>query len=246
VSLDGDAAVWDTASGAPIISFKSHYDRVNSISFSPDGSKIATSSHDQTTRVFNLKGECLCTLNQTYPVNTSTFSPDGTKLLTASDDGTARVWDAAVGNPIAPVMGHGNVVNSAFFNSDGQWIITASWSGAKIWDVKSGLEMNMLMEDGNRVEKAMFSSDSSHVLTLSEEGRATVWFIAADEDQPPDLCELEGQIWNGLFINNSDKPLPMEHRIYVEKYNQWIEKASAHARECRYPHANTWLYIHHL
>lgn len=64
------------------------------MTFSPDGTKVATASGDKTARIWDVQtgapiGE---SLRHDSAVTHVAFSPDGTKMVTASDDRTARVW----------------------------------------------------------------------------------------------------------------------------------------------------------
>ncbi|KAG2745329.1 WD40 repeat-like protein, partial [Suillus brevipes Sb2] len=70
---------------------------VNSVSFSPDGTRIVSSSSDQTIRLWDTAtgqpvGEPLW--GHTHAVNSVSFSPDGTRIATGSRDSTVRLWDA--------------------------------------------------------------------------------------------------------------------------------------------------------
>jgi WD40 repeat protein len=90
-SLDGTARVWETSTGEPIATL-THDDVVDTVSFSPDGQRLATASRDGTARVWEAStGEPIATLTHDAEVDTVSFSPDGQRVATASRDGTARI-----------------------------------------------------------------------------------------------------------------------------------------------------------
>lgn len=105
-------------------------------SFSPDGTRIVTTSNEKTARVWDTStGASLAELNgHMETLQSASFSPDGTRIVTASDDKTARVWDASTGASLAELKGHVFGVTSASFSPDGTRIVTTSLNTARIWD----------------------------------------------------------------------------------------------------------------
>ena len=80
---------------------------VESIAYSPDGSKLAA-AHYETVSIFNMEtNEVLCTVSgHSRDVNAVSWSPDGTKLASGSDDRTVKIWNPATGECLWTVTGH--------------------------------------------------------------------------------------------------------------------------------------------
>jgi hypothetical protein len=70
---------------------------VQSASFSPDGQRIVTASHDMTARIWDAAtGKSIAALEgHIRAVHSAAFSPDGQRIVTASEDNTAHIWDVS-------------------------------------------------------------------------------------------------------------------------------------------------------
>src|SRR5262249_34521143 len=86
------------AQGTPL-TLRGHTGRVRSVSYSPDGMRLASASDDLTVKVWDARtGAEVTTLRgHTGAVSAVTFSPDGTRIASAAYDGTVKVWDARTG-----------------------------------------------------------------------------------------------------------------------------------------------------
>src|ERR1700730_6543750 len=76
--------------GACIQVMEGHSHGVTSVSFSPDGTRIVSGSHDSTVRVWDaVTGAHLQTLEgHSLSVTSASFSPDGTRIVSGSYDKT--------------------------------------------------------------------------------------------------------------------------------------------------------------
>ncbi len=176
-------ALWQTlmngqsdAEKLPIHSLE-HGNEVIAASFSPDGTRIVTSSRDKTARLWDMQtgkpiGDAM---THTGVVATAMFSPDGTRVVTGSHDKTARLWDAATGKPLGTVMAHAGYVGSAVFSPDGTCILTLNDDKtARLWDGRTGRPIGAPMLAWYK-DSASFSPDGTRIVTSCEDQTVRLW-----------------------------------------------------------------------
>jgi eukaryotic-like serine/threonine-protein kinase len=157
-------AGWDRA--APRV-FEHEVD-VHFVSFSPDGTTIATASLGGARLWDAATGKLLGEPFTNGWVNSVSFSPDGTKIATASADNTARLWDVATRKPLGESFKHDGNVNSVSFSPDGTKIATASEDKtARLWDVATGRLIGAPLKHDSSVNSVSFSPDGTKIATAS-------------------------------------------------------------------------------
>lgn len=114
---------------------------INCIVFSPDDSKIASTSNDCSIKIWNSKtGELLTTLKNKYHdiVLNVSFSPDGSKIVSVSNNKTIIIYNVKYGEILLTINTQdGNTHVS--FSHDGLEIISADYNGdINIWDTVTG------------------------------------------------------------------------------------------------------------
>ncbi|MEV5358052.1 NB-ARC domain-containing protein [Streptomyces sp. NPDC052693] len=157
-----------------------HTDWVTSVAISPDGTWLATTSHDTTTRIWDrATGTCTATLTgHTNRVYSVAISPDGTWLATTSHDRTVRIWDRATGTCTATLTGHTNRVYSVAISPDGTWLATTSHDRTvRIWDRATGTCTATLTGHTDSVNSVAISPDSTWLATASNDTTTRIWAI---------------------------------------------------------------------
>jgi WD40 repeat protein len=106
----------------------SHSGAITCVAFSPNGRTIATGSHDQTARLWDVESgrEIGEPMQHGGPITVLVFSPDGKTVLTGSQDKTARLWHSDNGMPVFDPFSHEAPILDAAFSPDGELIVTGS------------------------------------------------------------------------------------------------------------------------
>ena len=80
----------------------------SSVSWSPDGKRLATGSKDGTAKMWEVasRRELRLLKGHIGGVLSVSWSPDGKRLATGSSDGTAKVWEVASGRELLTLKGH--------------------------------------------------------------------------------------------------------------------------------------------
>eukprot|EP01043_Picozoa_sp_COSAG02_P033365 COSAG02_NODE_2273_length_9263_cov_10.296377_1_plen_780_part_10 len=180
-----------------------HSDDVNSASFSPDGTKVVSGSHDQTVRIWDaVTGECEQTLQgHSSHVTSASFSPDGTKVVSGSHDRTVRIWDAVTGECEQTLQGHSSYVRSASFSPDGTKVVSGSHDQTvRIWDAVTGECEQTLQGHSAGVRSASFSPDGTKVVSGSQDQTVRIWDAVTGE------CEQTLQGHSGYVRSASFSP----------------------------------------
>ncbi|MGC9504553.1 AAA family ATPase [Baaleninema sp.] len=159
-----------------------HRNSVVDVSFSADGSFIATASWDDTVRLWHGNGELMAVLaGHEKPVNSVSISPDGTLIASGSSDGTVKLWnrDGRLVNTLTP----GAMVTSVAFSPDGEVLAATGDDGTvQLWTA-AGERLNRWTGHDGFVLAMTFDREGTTLWTAGSDRIAVAWTLEGTEIQ---------------------------------------------------------------
>lgn len=157
-----------------------HEQAIYDLAVSPAGGRIATSSYDRTTKVWDSYSGALHgkPLEHDDHVYTASFSPDGSRLATGSRDRMVRLWDPYRGVQVASPIHHPEALTRVLFTSDGFHLVSGSRDGdVNCWNMEPRAVRPLLLKHDEAVPLAVFDCDEPLLLTLSQGNRARLFSL---------------------------------------------------------------------
>jgi WD40 repeat protein len=192
---ESEVRLW-TTEGKPIHRQHVHRNSINDLSYSPDGSRIASASLDQTIGLWHgMTLEPLALLQgHNGKVLQVQFTSESNRLVSMSDDLTIRLWEAARGNPVAVLHGHTEIIYHFALSPNGNTLASASGDGTvRLWDMKQAEARNGLRGHDNFVYDVSFSPDGTQIASAAWDGTVRLWDATTLQERPPFLKQETGE-----------------------------------------------------
>lgn len=210
-----------------------HSDVIWHVSFAPDGQQIASSSRDNTVKLWHPDGTPIATLEgHQDSVTRVTYSPDGRRLASSSWDGTVRLWSRQ-GEALRTLHGHAGQVYGVSFSPDGQTLASAGSDGTiRLWTLEGKLRQTLR---GHRGEVRWVSFDplGEFIVSGGEDGTVRLWTRGGELWQ---TLEGHGGKVNGVVFSpdgqllasaSDDRTVKLWHRQgellnTLEEHDSWV------------------------
>ena len=182
---DGHVYVWDAADGTQLLQLAGHHGVVTSVAFSPDGTRLATTSGSSDSgelvvwdalsgaRVRDFVG---------HPgvVTAVTWAPSGESVISGGSDGMVRWWEVESGRCVRVQQAHQGAVQALKVSPDGGRLASCGEDGAiTIWDLESGASLRTLRRD-----RPYERLNITGIRGLTEAQKATLRALGAMESTP--------------------------------------------------------------
>ena len=225
-SLDTSVRIWGTNSGTEVLTIDDAIiGTVFSVDFSPDGTRIAASSGDQT--IFNTSRDVVDRLVRVFDTNSGnqilkinpesgypramSYSPDGTMIAVglwdSSFEGTARIYDATTGEEIMRFFGHTTPLTDVRFSPDSSLLATSAWDQTvRIYNIARNEEIQTFRNFGNRILSMDYAHNGEYlVLGLGDMG---------DNEFAQDRA-IDTSVWLWDIVNREQADVLKDHDDWV-------------------------------
>jgi WD40 repeat protein len=203
---DGNARLWNARSGELIATLPLRCEAmrttedpasaVTSVSFSPDGTRILTSSNHESLLwdVQTLRAISPCLIHEgalSPPLFGRDEPRNSFQIVTTSTIDPARVWDIQPEPVVRWELPRDSGVRAAAFSGDGR-LVTGSGDGTtRIWNVRTGKEAGLTLYRDVQPAWTAFSGNGSRIVTLATDGVARIWDVpAGSPGDAPALARL--------------------------------------------------------
>lgn len=115
------ASLWNVGNGSLYSALPEHSQKVNGVSFSPDGQLFSSSSDDDSVAILRVSDGSLVRKIEAGMggITDVDFSPNSLLLATGSWDGVIGLWQVSNGHMLRSLAGHEKSVRDVEFSPDG-------------------------------------------------------------------------------------------------------------------------------
>ncbi len=166
-----------------IATLEGHRGRVTSVSFSPDGTTLASGARDPSIKLWDVatRTNIATRTRFTRGVYSVSFSPNGGILASGSGDMVTHLWDVATRAMITTLQGHTDDVTSVSFSPDGAILASGSEDRTiKLWNVAARTNIATLEGHTDDVTSVSFSPGGGILASGSWDDTVKLWDVVTE------------------------------------------------------------------
>ena len=225
VTANNSASLFKMPAGSKLVDLKGHTGVIKGLAFTPDRTKVVTSSADQSLRVWNAAdGKQISTMKTPAVINTLTVSKDGTQVIAGGANNIIYVWPIAIPAPkaapkagekvpatpaaLVEFKGHSKPVTSVkLVLPAGTQLVSGSEDGTiRVWDLKGKKQIRSI-NHAAPVTAVDISPDAKNLVSVSVNGTGKIW-----------------QLSNGKMLKEFRGDLSKERQMILATESQTIAK----------------------
>ncbi|MCP5116036.1 MAG: WD40 repeat domain-containing protein, partial [bacterium] len=163
---------------------------LRSVAWSPDGTRLAVGSGDNSVYVLTPEGRVLWRgRGHTQNVWSVAWSPDGRRMASGSQDNTVRLWDATTGTSLLTAEGHTDSVYAVAWSPAGRRLASGSYDKiVRVWDPTNGNLLAQFNGHQSAVEGVAWSPDGLRLASAAWDETVAIW----DADSGTRLLQYDG------------------------------------------------------
>lgn len=180
-SHDGRIYFWNMETKLPDNLLQEHTDMLLGLTFSPDGSYLASGGKDKEVMLWSVKNGIVKNRlkGHSAPVTALSFSHDGKYLASSGADNKVIVWNSATGVVVKTLDYHKKEVSSLAFSKASYLLATGSYDGTvKIYDIETDEIFKQFNPNAGRVRAVAFSPDGRLLATGTDDETIKIWDLA--------------------------------------------------------------------
>ncbi|MBK9248612.1 MAG: PD40 domain-containing protein [Ignavibacteria bacterium] len=178
-----DARQMSGTPGTVQFTLSEHTGRVKTVAWSPDGTKIVTTSGDETAKIWSsATGALLTTIQGFYYMNKLCWSPDGSKIAGQTDDSTVTIWAATSGNVLFTLDQYPSYIQRVSWSPDGSKIAISYGDSATVfWSGSSTTKLLTLDKLSGYINVLRWSPDGTKIAAAGSRARVNFWSTITGE-----------------------------------------------------------------